>query len=344
MRILATTLMAMIALNAFAWSDPIEKKYSGEYQVNKDATLYINNKYGEIQCQNWDKSVVSIEVTVTVEARNEEKAQRYLDMIDVSLKGTRDRVEGVTSIREGQSFNNVEFSIDYRIMMPKSLSIDFVNKFGEIVLEEVEGPANIEIAYGEFDITALGNEKNMLDVKFSEGDLGYLKGGKVDLSYSELEINGAGDLILDTKFSEIEVDKAESLTLASQYDDYSIEMVGPVTITAQFTDIEIGTQNGDFDYDLQYGELSVDEVRSVKGRRVIENSFADVTLSFATGVAFTVDVETRFGEFDYPSSKTNIRHEEKGYTTHIYSGTFGDGASASDLLYIRSKNGSVYFK
>lgn len=343
LRNLAVLTLVLITVNAFSWSDPIDKSYKAEYNVNKDATLIISNKYGQIKCQNWDKNVVSIEVTVTVEARNESKAQRYLDWIEVSLSGNKDKVEGITRIKEGSSFNNVELNIDYMIMMPRTLTIDFTNKFGEIVMEENEGPAKIEIAYGDLDISALNHKNNSLEIKFSEADLGYFHEGEINMSYSELEIDGAVKIDLDTKFSEIDIEKVDMLNVDSQYDDYTLERVGPIAMEAKFSDAEIEVQNGTFEYDFQYGELSVDEVQSVKGRCEIYNSFADVSLTFGPGVAFTIDAETKYGELSYPKV-FNINHREEGYTTHVYSGTVGEGAGSSDLLYIRAKNASVYLR
>jgi hypothetical protein len=163
----------------------------------------------------------------------------------------------------------------------------------------------------------------------------------VKIEYAELEIDGCLDIQLDTKFSELDIEKARELEINSQYDEYTIGSAGPLDITAKFSDFEIDVQNGSFSYDFQYGELSVQRVMKVEGKCTIENSFADVSLSFSPEAAFSIDAETRFGELSFPKSGFDIDHEEEGYTTHIYTGNY-NGGSTSDILHIRSKNASVY--
>lgn len=340
MRKIVILLAAMFTFSIAA-ADELEKSYQKEFEVNKNAILHIDNQFGEIKCQNWNKNMVSIEVIVTVEARNESKAEKYLDWIEVSLSGDRNRVEGITSLGSGHSYENADISIDYKIMMPNTLNIDFVNKFGDIIMEEIEGPVTIELTYGDLDISALNNEKNNIVIKFGEGDIGYLKSGEVKIEYAELEIDDCQDVIFDTKFSELDIEKAGELEITSQYDEYTIGSAGPLDITAKFSDFEIDVQNGTFSYDFQYGELSVDRVMNIEGKCTIENSFADISLSFSPEAAFSIDAETRFGDLSYPMPDFDIDHEEKGFTTHIYTGTY-NGGSSSDMLYIRSKNASVY--
>ena len=75
--LLVVLLGVIVGTQAIA-KEEFTKKISKSYDVNKDATLAIKNKFGKIHCQNWDQNAISIEVTITLEASNQEKANKYL--------------------------------------------------------------------------------------------------------------------------------------------------------------------------------------------------------------------------------------------------------------------------
>ncbi len=129
--------------------------------MNKDATLAIKNKFGKIHCQNWDKNAISIEVTITLEASSQDKANKYFDKISISFTGNADRVTATTSFDDNLfGNNNNEFSIDYMVKMPKTIGIELDHKFGDIILEEVQGPSIIELGYGSLKVNKLSGNDN----------------------------------------------------------------------------------------------------------------------------------------------------------------------------------------
>ena len=131
-KILFLLFLAAATLTAMADKEEYTREYSKEVTVDPDALLVIKNKYGEVHCQNWNKNMIKIHVVVTVETSNEEKANRMFDKINIELSGDRTKVEGITTL--SGSFNNVEFSIDYNIMMPASTGVDIDHKFGELYI------------------------------------------------------------------------------------------------------------------------------------------------------------------------------------------------------------------
>jgi len=341
--IAALVLVLLTAAGAMAKSDEVERKMKEKYQVNEDALLVVQNKYGSIHCHNWNENAIEIEVTITVEARNEEKAQKIMNRIGVSISGSADKVKCVTSL-DGGSFNNVEFSIDYEIMMPASVRIDLVNKFGDLYVDEVNGEASIDLSYGDLEVAALNNPNNTIEMKFSDGEFGYIANGDVKVSYGEVEIDGADQLDITSNFSELDLGKFAKLDMNSQYDDISIEKTGPVSFTGSFTDMEIEALHGNFKIDSQYGDVQINYVDGDFTKGEVYNSFADVYLTFAEGAAFTIDAEAKFGDLYYPESRASISHKELGYTTNIYKGTYGAKSSNAATLKIRSKNSSVTIK
>jgi len=336
----ASMIILFIFSTGFAQGGDFKKYVEKKFQVNKDASLMIKNKFGDIHCQVWNESSVSIKVEITVEASSQEKANKVLNRINVELSGDQNQVKGVTEV-DNMSFNNAEFSIDYFIMMPKSLNVDLNNSFGEIYVEEVDGDARINLEYGEMEVDALNGNSIEITLKFSEGSVDYMKNGKVSIEYGELDSKGANKLEVRSRFSELNLDKLETLVLDSQYDDISIGSTGDVEIIARFSDVEIEQLNGNFNLDAQYGEFSADYIHAGFDKGYVKTAFSGVSLEFDPKASFKVDAEMKFCTLSYPASGSKVTHSEQGYTTNLYKGTIGPDSSPTASLVIVSQNGDV---
>ncbi len=338
-----TGLLLFVFVNVtFAAKDDYTKTYKEKYDIDKNATLVISNKFGDVVCENWDQNSISINVTVKVTSSSQERAQKVLDKINVQLSGNRNRVEGSTSISNINGNNN-EFSIDYNIMLPKWVNIDMTNKFGNLLMDEVEGNSKILVEYGEININALNSSSNDLTIKFTNATIKYIKDASVDIQYGKFNSTGVNKLNLHSRFSGIDVDKVELLKLDSQYDEVKFGEIGSTdgTATGRFSDMEFDAVKGSFDFDVSYGGLKLRDISASFGKGQIENSFCDADLTFEASVAFNLDASLKFGDLDYPSSNASINHVEQGFTTNIYKGIIGKGKNPSASLSIESKNGDV---
>ena len=74
-------ILSIFAISFISAKDgEFTKKYNKEYEVRKGTQLQIEHKYGSIDIKNWDKSLISIEVVITVKTSNEDKARKlYTD-------------------------------------------------------------------------------------------------------------------------------------------------------------------------------------------------------------------------------------------------------------------------
>ncbi len=321
-----------------ALSQDYTKKYEEKYDVDKGANLSIKNKFGDIKCQAWDESTVAITVTVKVDASSQDRANRVFDKITVALSGDRTKVQGTTTVG---NMNNADFSIDYEIRMPKWINIDLDNQFGDIVLDESDGMVKINLEYGAMEANALNGPKSELVIKFSNVDAGFMKNGNVHLEYSELKSKGAENLQLYSRFGQVTIDKIAILNLDSQYDEIRIGSVGQLISVSRFSELDFTKINGDFDFDIEYGELAVKYISPAFKLGKVRNTFAGANLVFDPKSGAVVDAEMEFGELSYPRSNVSINKQTEGYTTNIYKGKIGTMASPTSQLTIKSKNADV---
>lgn len=317
------------------------KTYEQKYAVDKNATLTIQNKFGDINCQTWSEQSISIRVDVRVETSSQEKANKVFDKVRIQLSGDRSNVMGITEING--SINNTDFSIDYTVMIPGTVNVDLTNRFGGIFFDNTEGNAKITLEYGNMEAQSFNGVENTFDIKFSEVELKSLKNGSINIEYGEWDGGSAGDLRLHSRFSEVTMEKMASLVLDSQYDEVNFESTGKAEVISRFSEIDFGSIEGDFSFDVQYGDLEVERIQANFTSGVVINQFAEVSLGFSASASFRLQAELSFGDLNYPAS-SSLSHTESGYTTNIYSGTVGNNKSPQSQVTINSKNANVYIE
>jgi hypothetical protein len=338
-----TAVILIIAFFFIPWltlmaQDFTKTYYNEKYDVDKGANLVIHNKFGDIHCQAWDESSVAVTVKVKVDASSQEKADRIFSKITVELSGTRTKVEGRTTV---SSVSNADYSIDYNIRMPRWININLDNQFGNIYLDEADGLVKINLEYGDMEAKAFNGPNTDLTIKFSNVEAGFMKDGILNIEYSEWDSKEAENLKLYSRFSEISVERIAMLNLDSQYDEASIGSVGQVISISRFSDLNFDKIIGDFDFDIEYGELDVNFISAVFKLGKVRNTFGDASLTFDPKASMNLNAEMEFGELSYPNANTSISQETIGYTTHIYKGRIGAAATPASQLTITSKNADV---
>ena len=334
-------LSAIVGLQLQA-EDEFTKKVSKSFEVNKDATLTVKNKFGKVHCENWDKNSISIEVTITVQASSQEKANKYFDKIKIDITGTNSLVTAVTSMEDnifGKGSN--ELSIDYMIQMPATVNVELNNKFGDIIASEIGGTSKINLGYGTIDIKKLSGSSNVLDIEFSDGYIGYIKSANLDLKYSELKIDEIADMTAESKFSELNIGKIDVLTIESGYDDDFIGSVRNIDVDADFSDVEIRNLEQTLTANFDYGELKVKEVGKAFKLIDITNSFSDANIGFNPESSYRINATVKMGDFTYPQERAKLSVVEMSFTSNKYEGLVGGNSDTQSKVMIDSENSGV---
>jgi hypothetical protein len=339
--LLIVALTALISFQLSA-SDEFTKKVSKSFDVNKDATLTVKNKFGKVQCINWDKNSISIDVTITITCSSQEKANKYFDKINVDITGNSSIVTAVTTIEDNLfDKGNNEMSIDYMINMPKTINVEVTNKFGDIIMAEIGGMATIDLGYGSIDVKRLNGSSNKLDIEFSDGYIGYVKSSNMDLKYSELKIDEANDMTADSKFSDLEIGKIDVLTIETGYDDDFVGYVRNIDVESDFSDVEVRTLEQTLTANFDYGELKVKEVGKNFKLIDITNSFSDANIGFNPEASFRINASVKMGDFTYPQDRAKLSVVEMSYTSNKYEGLIGGNTDTQSKVMIDSQNSGV---
>ena len=156
----------------------LTKEFHKEYTAGAK-TLQISNRYGDVVIQSWDKDQIVIDVKITVEMSNKEKAQKFLDYIDVQFSEGTNAITAKTVIDDKFNFtgwgDSRKFSIDYTIKMPVGTDLTLANRYGNTDIDELHGLLDLEIKYGNLTAGKLtrGNVKPLskLNIAYGKGKI-----------------------------------------------------------------------------------------------------------------------------------------------------------------------------
>jgi hypothetical protein len=339
---LVLLLSMMLSIQLYASKDNYTQKTTFQsVNMNKDASIFVKNKYGKVHFMNWEQNAISIEATITVKASSEENAQKFFDKIDISISGNSDRVTAITTFTQKFNNNNNDFSVDYLVKLPKSISIEVDNKFGDIIINEVDGKCDITLGYGKIQAKRLMNQDNNLVIKFSEGYIGYVESSELELKYSELDIEEAVDMTAETKFSEFKIGSIEVLTLETGYDDDYIGSVRDLDIESGFSDVEVRSLEKRLVADCDYGELTVKQVAKDFTLIDITSSFSDGTIGLYPGVNFKIIATVKMGDLDFPEDKARFSVLDLSGSSKKYEGVVGEGDETNARILVEAKYSDI---
>jgi hypothetical protein len=190
----------------------VTKEFHKEYTAGANTTLEISNRYGDVVIQSWDKDQVVIDVKITVELPNKERAQKLLDYIDVQFTEGENSISAKTIIDDKFNFtgwgDSKKFSIDYNVKMPVKTALTLYNKYGNTDIDELYGLVNLDIKYGSLTAGKLtrGNIKplNRLNLSYGTGTVD--EAGWLDLYIryvGKMDVTRSQAILLDSKYSKL---------------------------------------------------------------------------------------------------------------------------------------------
>jgi hypothetical protein len=83
-------VLLLLPLGLYAGNFPTgnytkEKKINKTFDVQKEASLNIDNRYGNVDVITWNKNEIQIEITITTSGNKESQVQKQLDNITVDF-------------------------------------------------------------------------------------------------------------------------------------------------------------------------------------------------------------------------------------------------------------------
>lgn len=334
-------LLALLMIAMVAGAEDLKKTFTENYNVNADAQVYVSNEYGNVIIETWDKSQVSVDITITVDGKSKEDAAKIFEKVDVSITGSASSVKATAKLNGKLNCKKCNFSIDCKIMMPATNMLELKNSFGNINVGNLLGSTDIKLSYGNMTLGKLESKENKVDLKYGDADIAYMKSADLDMAYGSLEIGEAGYLDLYARFAGIEMGKVSELLLDAQYESTEIGSVDILRGKTSFHSLEIDELFDRLDITGSYGEIEVTRVS--KGFTLIDvyNEFGAIKLGISSSASYSLDASSSFGGIDYPESKaevTSVKDEDFKSSVQAF---IGDDKSSQAKVIVKSKNAEI---
>ncbi|KAB1158677.1 hypothetical protein F7018_08650 [Tenacibaculum aiptasiae] len=326
------------------------KTINKNFTVNKNATLYISNKYGNLNVTTWNENRIEIKVKITVKGDDLSNVEQKLEAIDVLFESSENLVEARTKVENTKSKwswwgkNNTNYKINYFVKMPISNNADLNNKYGNIELSSLEGKANLNCDYGNIEVDRLLNNTNSISLDYcGNSEINYIKSGIVSADYSKLRIEKTETLKVSADYSSIKIGEAENLKFNSDYGSISARSVTNITGGTDYAAVKIGDLKKHLQINTDYGSIRVQNIMKGFESVTIHGSYAGIKLGTSSDNNFKFNIDLGYAGFNYPKSKVDMFKSIKKSTKKHYEGTFGKGNSNS-VIKVKSSYGGVSLK
>lgn len=298
------------------------KTFSKSYALDANDEIRIENSFGKINVNTWDKNEVKVDVAIKASANDEAETQKILDQTVINSSKNGNIVSFKTEINKGLGWwgtlvknstsKRHKVEINYTVYMPAKTALTITNKFGATTLPDLDGKLDITNAYGALNAKSLSNRGNVINVAFGSANIGSVYGSKLKVAYGGLTLNEADKLDATVSYGHIKISKLSSS--------------GNII--------------------LKYGSLDVDNVSNNLKTLDVTSSFSPIKLGLPGAIDADFDVTTSFGSFSYNNDvnvTSKVPDKERGFsTTKSYKGHLGKGGS-DKMIVIKSSYGSVKF-
>ncbi|MCD4769243.1 MAG: hypothetical protein K8R35_03650 [Bacteroidales bacterium] len=327
----------------------VEKKFNKEFSTQGIELLKINNRYGDVKVENWNDSRVVIDVVVTLEHPNKDKAEKLLSLIEIVFIENDNTIEARTDINSKFSIkgfgDNKRFSIDYVVKMPTDLNLNLSNRYGSVRINELSGLVNIKVKYGSLYVDKLtrGKEKplNSIILEYAKGEIVESGWTELTLRYvGKMLLGNARALLLDSRYSTTQIEKAGSVVSDSKYDNLKVECMKNLVAEADYTKFDVDTLTGKLNIEANYGSVTIQEIKRGFDFIDIVSRYCSVKLDIEDDASYQLNVITRYGGISFDEERADIINRIYDNNSKSIEAVIGDKESNSTVK-IKTSYGSV---
>lgn len=339
MRTLSKITLLVFLLPCFIYATELNGKYTKsktikkEFNVNSNALVDLDNKYGSIDITTWNENRVTLEIIITTSSNKESKAINRLEEITVEISNSSSIVSAKTKIGKSNNWgsnSNASMDIQYIIKMPANNNLTIDMDYGDVMINKLNGKANINIDYGKLLAGQLNGNSNEINLDYSRGSaIDKIGNATINIDYSSLDIEEAGDIDLNTDYSDTSIKKVKNLDFNTDYGSVTIGDAISINGNADYANLKVGTIENSLIINADYGNLKVEKMGVHFSKIEIDTDYIGVKIGVDSNSSFNYTINTKYGGITLPSGVNNSREIDKN-NSKTYEGTYnGTGGKVS---------------
>lgn len=350
--LLALFLASFSMLSQTILKDKIEKTF----KMTNAGELFIDNKYGDVNINGWNKNSISIVIDIKVSNKKAENAKSLLERITPNIKTTNDYVNIVSEISEKNTsffsryFNKVnpfdfdksDVDINYTIYLPINAEIDVTNKFGDVVLDNWTGKLKANVQHGDLWINESIANAN-IEMKYGKLRAKSITYGSLNIKNGGINAEEFQNLILTTSGSSIEIETIETLELQSSKDEIKIDNIAELDGDLNFTDMQVESVLSNINLTMKVSEFRVNKITEPDAHVTINQESSDINLNIEN-LSFKFMATLEQGVLRLPKTCKNVNTNmiDKGKRIREIKATYG--TSKTGNFTFNGKKGIITLK
>jgi hypothetical protein len=303
---------------------PSLKSYSKTYPADANDKLVIDNSYGSVVINTWDKNYFKVDVTIRASAKSESQQKDMLDDVNISDSKNGSEVAFRTDIDKNKSIWKIIFgggnwgdhslSIDYTVYMPAHNELVLRNRYGNIDLPELTGHVTVDCSYGSLHGKTLSNSSEIRE-----------------------------------RYGNIDIDKMGTTTIDLSYGNLSLGSVGKIEANASYSGININKLRESGAFNIRYGGgLKIEDMDKSVNNLAVNTTYSSVNVGLSGDENANFEIVVHYGDFNYHDHNVTITDKTPGdndrgaHTTKSFKGYVGKNGSGKSIS-INASYGSVQF-
>ncbi len=170
------------------------RDFEERYPVSDHALLFITNEFGAIQIETWEESSIQVNAEIVVGAKSSKIAKRVSNAIEIGIIKRKSRLEVRTALPDTSNEKGlVTIEVNYEVKVPSAASVTVSNRWGDTLLEGIEGAIALDAHFGAVGISDCLGPANVR----THGDFplkvdGLARGGAFELHGANAEFASVG--------------------------------------------------------------------------------------------------------------------------------------------------------
>ncbi|WP_034042383.1 hypothetical protein [Wocania ichthyoenteri] len=307
----------LLSLSVFGQSKAT-KETRKTFPLSDNGALYLNNKYGDVFINGWDKDSIQILVNIEVKGKNFDKAKALLNRITSNIVNTKKQVIVKSEIGERESsffnkyFNKIDpfksekanTNINYTVYLPRYAEVEVFNKYGDIIISGWNGKLIADVEHGDLRITdSITNSK--LSVRYGKLRANSLHETNINTKDATVFFDYAKILKLESDGSEINIEKVNELDIDSNKDDLEINTINNVFGKVKYSKVVFNTVTSKVNLNLNLAELRILKLDTESPVVNVQQKSSEVYINIS-GTSFNFGAELEQGVLRIPKTMYSI--------------------------------------
>jgi len=331
------------------------RQLSKVFKINKSTIVDIGNKYGDISIETWEKDSVAVDIFVQVSEKSRDKLRKKMDgisfeltqsghyvVINTQIGETKNVIfNEITKFKENVGMGESQVEINMKIKVPNNLELRIANKFGNVYIDDYAGDISVDMANGKLKANNLTGYVN-LKISFGDAYLNTIDSGVFEVYYGKLTLSSAKKLRITSKTSDITITEIEELNVNSSRDTYHIRMITDFETESSWTDFSITEFKHKSDVKMNYGDISIENIRNTFESIFIDSRSSKINLTFDKKTDVNFDIISN-KDLNLPvSSKIDKKEQVDPAEKFIrYTGRTGDIKIDEPKVILKSDLGEI---